>query len=94
MKIQFGPEFIKTLKKTNVRIRKKFKERIVLFVKNPYHPLLNNHPLKSEYYGFRSINITADWRAIYKEITEDYEESVAFFVAIGTHVQLYRKKLS
>ena len=66
MKRRYDPAFIKALKKTDIRIRKSFKEKIVIFAKNPYDPNLNNHKLKLEYEGYCSIDITADYRAIYE----------------------------
>ena len=88
MTIKYSPAFLATLKKADVRIRKSFKERILQFSKNPYDLQLRNHKLQREYQGYRSINITADWRAIYKEIHES-DEIIAYFIAIGTHDQLY-----
>ena len=90
MIIRYSPLFLKTPKKLDVRIRKSFKEQILIFSKNPNNPQLNNHPLKREYQGLRSIDITADFRAIYEEKHED-EEETAYFVLIGTHKQLYGK---
>lgn len=90
MKRRYDPAFIKTLKKIDVRIHKSFKEKIVIFAKNPYDPSLNNHKLKQDYVGYRSIDITADYRAIYEEINES-DEPVAYFFLIGTHEQLYSK---
>lgn len=89
MNVKLDPDFIKLLKKSDVKIRKSFKERIIKFSKNPLDPQLHDHPLKKKWYGHRSIDITADWRAIYKEIKFG-EESVAYFVAIGTHKELYK----
>jgi addiction module RelE/StbE family toxin len=89
MKIFYHDEFIKTLKKANVRIRKSYKNRLIIFRKNPYDPLLKNHSLRNEWYGYRSINITANWRAIYKDLSQNDEEFVIYFVAIGTHKHLY-----
>lgn len=88
MKRRYDPAFIKALKKTDVRIRKSFKEKIVIFAKNPYDSNLNNHKLKQGYVGYRSIDITAEYRAIYEEINEG-DEPIAYFFFIGTHEQLY-----
>jgi len=89
MNVEYDPDFIKRLKKLDVRIRNSFKERILKFSKKPRDPQLNNHQLKKEWQGYRSIDITADWRAIYMEI-KDGKENVAYFVAIGTHKELYK----
>ena len=88
MIVKYSPTFLTTLKKADVRIRKSFKERITIFYKNPTNPKLDNHPLERQWQGYRSIDITADWRAIYKEIKEA-GEIVAYFIAIGTHKELY-----
>lgn len=89
MNVELDPDFVKLLKKLDVKIHKSFKERIIKFSKNPQDPQLNNHRLKKEWYGYRSIDITADWRAIYQE-TKIGEETVAYFVTIGIHKDLYK----
>ncbi|OGM22376.1 hypothetical protein A2961_00740 [Candidatus Woesebacteria bacterium RIFCSPLOWO2_01_FULL_39_21] len=91
MKIRFDPNFIDTLKKVNVRTRKSFKQRIIIFSKNPYEFQLNNHPLRAEWQGFRSIDVTNDYRAIYTE-KEEGGVIIAYFVALGTHKELYSNK--
>ena len=63
---------------------------MMLFAKNPRELQLDNHPLRDEYQGYRSIDITSDYRAIYKE-TQIRNEVVAYFIAIGTHKELYGK---
>ncbi len=88
MKRQYDPAFIQSLKKVNVRIRKSFKSAIYIFAKDPNSPKLNNHPLRREYAGFRSIDITNNWRALYVERTKG-PDKVAYFVALGTHGMLY-----
>ncbi len=88
MKVQYDLDFIKELKKLDVRIRKSFKERIALFSKNLYNKLLNNHALGDPYGGFRSIDITADYRAVYEEVKEE-DEIIMYFVILGTHKELY-----
>lgn len=88
MKRQYDPAFIQSLKKANVRIRKSFRNAIYIFAKDPNSPELNNHSLQREYAGFRSIDITSDWRAIYIEKTEGLDR-VAYFVALGMHDMLY-----
>lgn len=88
MKVLYDPEFISKVKKANVLIRKSFREKISIFQNNPTDSTLNNHFLKRNYQGFRSIDITNDWRAIYIEKTEGLGR-VAYFVALGTHDMLY-----
>lgn len=89
MKLQYDPNFIKKLKKTDVRIRRALERQLVVFLRNPLDPRLNNHELREPYLDLRSIDITADWRAFYEEITEKNEE-IAYFTILGTHKELYR----
>jgi len=88
MKVQLSPKLIKKLKKHDVRIRNNFKKAIELFSQDPHNLELDNHELEKEWEGFRSIDVTADLRAIYQEDREE-EEPVAYFVALGTHKELY-----
>ena len=90
MKIQFSSYFHRKIKKEDVRIQKSFKEALRLFMLNPFDPLLDNHPLRNLWKGCRSIDITADYRAIYEEINED-DNVIAHFITIGTHKELYKK---
>ena len=81
-------EFIAQYKKVDVRIRNAVAEKIRLFQKNPYELGLNNHPLRGAWEGYRSIDITNDHRAVYKEVKEGGEINAYFFV-LGTHQELY-----
>ncbi len=88
MIVKYSPSFLTALKKAHVTIRKNFRYRIRLFAKNPYNSELNNHPLRREYEGLQSIDITSDYRALYEEKREE-QETVAYFITIGTHQELY-----
>ena len=85
--IQIVPhkDFTKDLKKQSLKVRDKTKERLYIFRHNPFDPVLNNHFLIGKWKGYRSINITGDIRAIYKQINDN----TVIFVALGTHSQLY-----
>jgi len=85
MKVRFHRNFEKQYKKLKEAQKTRVQERLVLFLNNPFHPILANHPLKGKYKGYRSINITGDLRAVYKFINEN--DSI--FVAIDTHSNLY-----
>ena len=89
MKVKLDPDLLKKLKKLDVRIRNRFKEKILLFSKNSDDPELNNHPLKRKYKGLRSIDITNDYRAVYEEMMVG-EDTVAYFSLLGTHRELYK----
>jgi addiction module RelE/StbE family toxin len=85
MKIVLHRQFEKDYKVLRPNQKKKFKERRNLFLEDPFHPLLNNHPLQGKYTGYRSINIGGDLRAIFKARDSD----TIVFVAIGPHGRLY-----
>lgn len=88
MEIEFNVTFHKQYLKSNVRIRHKANECLRIFRKNPQDSSLNNHELKREWEGYRSIDITADFRAIYIE-KKIGEKISAYFVRFGTHEDLY-----
>ncbi len=88
MTVRYDPIFLKKLKKLDARIRKSFKKRIILFSRDPENSQLNNHFLKREYSNFRSIDITNDYRALFREKDEG-GKTVAYFEDIGTHKELY-----
>lgn len=88
MMVRYDPALLRQLKKLDVRIRKGFKEKIAIFITDPFNPTLDNHALRKKYEGYRSIDITNDYRALYQEKLEG-DELVAFFMAIGTHKELY-----
>jgi len=72
--------------KQSAKVQARFRMRRDIFLKNTFNPILKNHKLHSPLEGYRSINITGDIRAIYKEESE----RIVIFVAIGTHGELYR----
>jgi addiction module RelE/StbE family toxin len=79
--------FDKSYKKLPTYIREKAIERILLFESSPFHPLIHNHALVGEYTGFRSFNVTGDYRIIFIERDGTYE--FVEIVDIGTHASLY-----
>lgn len=87
-RIDFSNKFLKQHKKAPQNVKKAWIKRLTLFNQDSFHPLLKNHTLTGEFSGYRSINITGDWRALYSEHVEE-EEKVVVFEVIGTHSQLY-----
>jgi addiction module RelE/StbE family toxin len=77
--------FKKQFRKLPPKVQRQFFERVDLFLIDKYHPLLNNHSVDSVYPGWRSINISGDYRALYEPMTDD----VVIFMQIGTHSELY-----
>ncbi|MDP3993856.1 MAG: type II toxin-antitoxin system mRNA interferase toxin, RelE/StbE family [Candidatus Doudnabacteria bacterium] len=87
MEVKFKKPFTKKFDQLPKKLQAIVSSRVELFISNPLHLQLNNHALKGKYRGFRSINITGDWRAIFRE-TGNYQ--LVTFETIGTHNQLYR----
>ena len=84
MTIVFHKDFKKKYYKLSPKIVENLDDRLRLFSKDEFNPLLNNHALKGKWLGYRSINVTGDIRAIFKR-----EADSAFFVAIDSHSNLY-----
>lgn len=87
LRIDFSKVFNKQLSKAPLEIKIAFRERFKIFLTNPRDYQLNNHHLKGKLKGFRSINVTGDWRAIYSE--RIFGQTVVFEM-LGTHSQLYQ----
>jgi len=85
MEVFPNKKFEKMFKKCPPEIQRQLIERLKLFRNNPYNPILNNHCLSGKLKGLYSINISGDWRIIYKKEGENI-----ILAAIGTHSQLYK----
>jgi addiction module RelE/StbE family toxin len=83
-RIEFSPAFQKLLARAPIEIKQAIQDAIDLFEENPHNPALRNHSLREEYAGFRSIDVTEDWRALYREEAERF-----YFSDLGTHEELY-----
>lgn len=88
VKVNYTKKFMKQLNRAPRAIQQTFHKRVKIFIADPLHPLLRNHQLLGILKGYRSINITGDWRALFR-MSEDDEGITVWFVAIGTHSQLY-----
>ena len=86
MNVEFHRSFDKLYIKLPAKLKIRLSERLKIFMANPLDPTLRNHALSGEWVGYRSINITGDYRAIYEETGKNG----ARFVAVGTHGKLYR----
>lgn len=60
MRLNYKQKIIKLYAKSPAKIQRAFDKRVKLFKNDPNNRLLNNHGLKGEYSGLRSINITGD----------------------------------
>jgi len=86
MKAEFHKGFDKQLAKLPKKRRDKVIDTIDLFLEEPMEPLLRNHELTGEWAGFRSISAGGDLRLHFEIVGEN----IAYFVAVGTHSQLYK----
>ena len=86
MIIELHKNFAKQITKLKPAQQKRLQKTLHLFLNEPNHPELYNHPLSGEWKGHRSITFGGNWRAHYIPI----DENTALFVAVGTHSQLYK----
>ena len=84
MIIIYHRDFKKSYKKLPPKIKGKLEDRLRLFSKDEFNPILNNHALSGKYKGYRSINISGDLRAVFKRTNND-----VMFVKIDSHNKLY-----
>lgn len=91
MQIRFAKKFVKQYEKAGIKIQSVFDNKLKLFTQNPFSPQLNNHDLAGKLSGYRSINVTGDWRAIYSSSKKESGITIITFEIIGTHSQLYTK---
>lgn len=89
MEIRLSKNFRKKFKKADKSIQEAFLRRVDLFQQDPHLAILKNHSLTGKWKHYRSINVTGDWRAVFK-IQEKNGAVVIMFETIGTHSQLYR----
>jgi len=85
MRIIKTKQFEKDLAKIPLKIRGIFVEKFELFLHNEFDKILHNHKLHPPYVDCRSINITGDYRLIYKKVDTD----AVLLYRISTHSQLY-----
>lgn len=84
MKIDYHKDFLKDFKRLPKNVKEKFKERQILFEEDEFAVVLNNHALKGRWFGYKSINVTGDFRAVFKRVGDSI-----IFVALKTHSNLY-----
>lgn len=88
MKVFFHKYFHKRFGKLPSKIKDKFDIQLELFCENIYDERLNNHELHGKYIKHRSINVTGNIRAVYRNV--DTVMGGVLFVDIGTHPELYK----
>ena len=86
--IKYGTRFRKQYLKSDKTIKTAFAQTIEMFLEDSNHPSLRNHQLRKKFAGYRSIDITDDWRALFK-IKKGKTKTIITFHILGTHSQLY-----
>jgi addiction module RelE/StbE family toxin len=87
MQVRFSPDFDKQFaQRLTARQQIRVLDTIELFQDDPFNKELRNHSLKGKWFGHRSISIGGDLRLHFQLL----DTATAYFVAVGTHDQLYR----
>ena len=85
MIIKHTKTFKKQYAKLPEKFQKQFDARLRIFMRTPSDRRLHNHPLRANYAGYWSIDISGDLRALYRKEGDE----IIIFGLIGTHSQLY-----
>lgn len=87
LRVEYHRRFEKQLAKLPKKQRDKAIDAIELFLNNPAESRLRNHALVGQWKGYYSISAGGDLR-IHLQLIKS--ENIVFFVAVGTHSQLYK----
>lgn len=90
MKIKFSRNFVKLLSKINKKDKiliEVIKKQLKIFKENPKHHSLRLHKLSGKMRNYWSISVTKSLRMIYILLNDDE----AYFIALGTHDEVYKK---
>lgn len=86
MEVKYHKKFNKRFYKLTPKLRKKVAEKIELFKKDPFNPILRNHALTGALYERRSFSVTGNIRVIFKPY-DNYV--VVVMLDVGIHNQVY-----
>jgi len=75
----------KKIIKNNPLINEKFKDKLELFVSDPYHPFLKTHKLSGSLKHLHAFTVEYDLRVVFKFL----DSSTALLIDIGTHESVY-----
>ena len=87
-RIEYTSLFNKQRKAVPLEIKEAFFEALRLYLIDPKHPALRNHALRGKLSGRRSIDVTEDYRAVFRETNKKGQIFIVFHL-IGTHRELY-----
>lgn len=85
MEFVYSRLYKKQFRKLSRDMQVKVMRRLALFIEDEVHPLLDNHALRFDWKGYRSINVTGDYRLIFKKESDTRVR----LEAVGTHSELY-----
>ncbi len=85
MEIKYSKKFKKNIRKLPKVIVDKFFERVEIFQEDKFNFILNNHKLNGKYKSCSSINVTGNYRAVFRYGLSNSID----FIDIGTHQELY-----
>ena len=90
MEISFAKPFSKAFRKKST-LRPEFEllfwNKIAIFIKNPFDPMLKTHKLSGQLTGFWSFSLEYDCRVVFY-FTNDRPPK-AVFIDLGTHDEVY-----
>ena len=78
-------KFKKQYQKLPLKFQNQFDDRLRIFVNDPIDSRLRVHPLKGKYYGYWSMDVNGDIRALFRRDGD----LIIIFGFIGSHSQLY-----
>ncbi|NTU46031.1 type II toxin-antitoxin system mRNA interferase toxin, RelE/StbE family [Candidatus Roizmanbacteria bacterium] len=89
MYLKFSPDIVedlKAIKKRDAVLFRRIQKQLKLFQQSPTHHSLRLHKLSGNLQNLWSISINKSIRIVYIVL----ENNEAYFVAIGTHDQVYK----
>lgn len=84
MHIIFHRNFKRQYQKLPKKVQLQFAIRLELMIENSQNPILHIHQLRGEDQKYTSMNVTADYRALFTQTTKQIT-----FYKIGSHSELY-----
>ena len=88
LRFEFSRLFDRKLRQLPTDVIISFKETLELLLENPNNEKLRRHFLKEKFSGYQSIDVTDDYRSIFRE-TKTENTIIIKFHTIGTHKDLY-----
>ena len=87
MIIKFSKTFVKQRNKASKKIQQALNKKIEIFIEDDRNPILRIHKLRGLLKDYYSMNITGDWRVVFKVISKN---EIVIFLMFGTHSNLYK----